>query len=228
MREEVRFSGKIKSARVSCEAGRWFAAMQVDTDDVKPLKQSEPIVGVDFGVSALATLSTGETVKGPKAHVAALRQLRRASKALARKRRGSRNFLKAKMRLARVHCRAAAIRRDAAHKMTTRLVKTFKLIGIEDLNVRGMLSNRRLARSIADAGMGELRRQIIYKAQLYGARIVVADRWYPSSKACSCCGVVKETLALAERTFRCEDCGFEAGRDENAARNSLLSPRAPR
>jgi len=118
-----------------------------------------------------------------------------------------------------VQRRIANIRRDATHKLTTRVTKTFAVIGIEDLDVRGMLRNRRLARSIADGGFYEHRRQIDYKARLYGARVIVADRWYPSSKTCSCCGVIKETLALAERTFRCDDCSFEIARDINAARN---------
>jgi putative transposase len=219
MREAVRFSGPLKRATVSCEAGRWFVALQIDTDDVRPVVHPEQVVGVDLGVSALATLSTGEVIEGPKAHASALKRLRRANKAMARKRRGSRNARKAKARLARVHRRIAAIRRDSLHKLTTRITKTYAVIGIEDLNVKGMVRNRCLARAVSDVGMHEFRRQITYKARLYGARIVTADRWYPSSKSCSCCGVIKPTLDLAERMFRCEDCGFEAGRDFNAALN---------
>jgi putative transposase len=219
MREAVRFSGPLKRATVSCEAGRWFVALLIETDDVRPVTQPEAVVGVDLGVSALATLSTGEAVEGPKAHKASLKRLRRANKALARKRRGSANFRKAKKRLARLHARTAAIRRDATHKLTTRLTKTYAAIGIEDLNVRGMASNHCLARSIMDGGFHEFRRQLEYKARLYGSRVVTADRWYPSSKTCASCGVVKTTLALAERMFRCDDCGFEAGRDHNAAMN---------
>jgi putative transposase len=219
MREAVRFSGPLKRATVSCEAGRWFVALQIETDDVKPVVQPEVVVGIDLGVSALATLSTGEVVEGPRSHKVALSRLRRVNKALARKRRGSHNFRKAKARLQRVHRRIAAIRRDATHKLTTRLTKTYKTIGIENLNVRGMVSNRRLARSIMDGGFFECRRQLDYKARLYGSRIVVADRWYPSSKTCSCCGVIKATLALSQRTFTCDDCGFEAPRDANAALN---------
>ena len=219
MREEVRFSGPLKRATISCEAGRWFVSLIIETDDVKPVMQPETIVGVDLGVSALATLSTGEVIKGPKAHKVALKRQRRANKALSRKRRGSHNFRKAKARLQRVHRRIAATRRDATHKLTTQLAKTYKIIGIEDLNVRGMASNPRLARSIMDGGFHEFRRQLIYKAALYGARVVIADRWYPSSKTCSCCGVVKETLALSQREFKCDDCGFEAPRDVNAALN---------
>ena len=172
-----------------------------------------------MSVSALATISTGEVIEGPKAHKALLGRLRRANKALSRKRRGSANFRKSKARLARLHTRIASIRRDATHKLTTRLVKTYRAIGIEDLNVRGMAANHCLARSIMDGGFFELRRQLTYKAKLYGSRIVVAGRWYPSSKTCSCCGVIKPTLALSQRMFACDDCSFEAGRDHNAALN---------
>lgn len=219
MREEVRFSGPLKRATVSCEGGRWFVALMIDTDDVQPVAQPAAVVGVDLGVTALATLSTGEVIEGPRSHKAALKRLRRLNKAQARKRRGSANFRKAKARLTKLHARIANIRRDATHKLTTDLTKTYAVIGIEDLNVRGMSANRHLARAVMDGGFFELRRQLDYKARLYGSRIVVANRWYPSSKTCSCCGVIKPTLDLAERTFRCTDCGFEAGRDHNAALN---------
>jgi putative transposase len=219
MREEVRFTGPLKRATVSCEAGRWFVSLMIDTTDVQPVMQPEAVVGVDLGVTTLATLSTGEAITGPKAHKELLGRLRRSNKALARKRRGSQNFKKAKARLARLHGRIANIRKDSTHKLTTRLTKTYRVIGIEDLNVRGMAANRCLARSIMDGGFFELRRQLTYKAKLYGSQIVVAGRFEPSSKTCSCCGVIKDTLALAERTFRCDDCGFEAGRDVNAALN---------
>lgn len=219
MREAVRFSGPLKRATVSLYAGRWFVSLIIDTQDVQPVAQPEAVVGVDLGISALATLSTGETIKGPKAHKAALKRLRRRNKALSRKRRGSANFRKAKARLTKLHARIASLRRDATHKLTTGLARTYRVIGIEDLNVRGMAANRHLAGAVTDAGFYEFRRQLEYKARLYGCRIVAASRWYPSSKTCSCCGVVKPTLALAERTFRCDDCGFETGRDHNAARN---------
>jgi putative transposase len=219
MRESVRFSGPLKRATVSCEAGRWFVSLMIETDDIQPVQHTEAVVGVDLGVSALATLSTGEAIVGPKSHTAALKRLRRANKALARKRRGSANFRKAKRRLARIHTRVANIRRDATHKLTTRLAKTYAVIGIEDLNVSGMVRNRHLARAVSDMNFGEFRRQIEYKARWYGARVVLAGRFYPSSKTCSCCGVTKPTLALSQRIFNCDDCGFEIGRDVNAALN---------
>jgi putative transposase len=166
MREEVRFSGPLKRATVSLEGGRWFVSLMIDTDDVQPVQQPEATVGVDLGISALATLSNGEVVAGPKAHKTALKRQRRAHKALSRKRHGSANFRKAKRRLAVLHARIANVRRDATHKLTTRLTKTYRTIGIEDLNVRGMAGNRRLARSVMDAGFFELRRQLDYKSRL--------------------------------------------------------------
>lgn len=222
MREAVRFSGPLKRVTISREGDRWFASIMVETDDVKPVDQPMPFVGIDLGVKTLAAISTGDAdknVEGPKAHTAALKRLRRANKALARKRRLSANWRKAKRRLARVHTRIANIRRDATHKLTTHLAKTFKAIGIEDLNVKGMASNRCLSRAVMDGGFFELRRQLNYKTRLYGSRLVIADRWYPSSKTCSCCGVVKETLDLSQRTYHCDDCGLEIDRDINAARN---------
>ena len=219
MREAVRFSGALKRATVCFEGGRWFVSLMIESNDVQPVQQPVDFVGIDLGISTFATLSTGDPVPGPKAHAAALKRLRQRNKALARKRRSSANFRTAKARLAKLHARIANIRRDTTHKLTTALTKTYRKIGIEDLNVRGMAANHRLARSIMDGGFHEFRRQLDYKARLYGSRIVVADRWYPSSKTCSCCGVVKGTLALSQRTFNCDDCGFEAGRDVNAALN---------
>ena len=219
MREEVRLAGPLKRATVSCEGGRWFVSLMIDTDSVQPVVQPEAVVGVDLGVTTLATLSTGEAITGPKAHKRLLGRLRRLNKSLSRKRRGSHNSRKAKAKLGRLHARIGNIRKDATHKLTTRLAKTYRRVGIEDLNVRGMAANRCLARSIMDGGFFELRRQLTYKAKLYGSQIVVAGHFEPSSKTCSCCGVIKETLALAERTFRCDVCEFEAGRDHNAALN---------
>ena len=219
MREAVRFAGKLKRLTVSREADRWFASVMVETDDVKPVLQPQAVVGVDLGVTTLAMLSQGEPIPGPKAHKILLKRLRRSNKALARKRKGSANRRKAKAKLARLHARIGNIRRDATHKATTMLAKTYRRIGIEDLNVRGMARNRRLARSIMDGGFFEFRRQLEYKARFYGAAVVVADRWFPSSKTCSCCGSVKIELALSQRMFKCDDCGLEISRDLNAARN---------
>jgi putative transposase len=222
MCEAVRFTGKLKRVTVGREADRWFASIMVETDDIQPVEHPQDAVGVDLGVTTLATLSRGQPIPSPKAHTALLKRLRRRSQSLSRKRKGSANRRKAKLNLARMHSRIAAIRRDATHKATTMLTKTYRRIGIEDLNVCGMARNRHLARSIMDGGFFEFRRQLGYKARFYGATIVVVDRWFPSSKRCSYCGSVKAELALSQRTYHCDACGHEVDRDLNAAKNLEL------
>lgn len=219
MREAVRFGGKLKRVTVSRDADRWYASVLIETDDIKPVEQPHEAIGVDLGIATLAMLSTGEAISGPKAHKALLKRLRHTSRSLSRKRKGSANRRKAKAKLARLHARISHIRKDATHKATTMLAKGYRRIGIEDLNVRGMARNRHLARSIMDGGFFEFRRQIEYKARMYGATVVVADRWFPSSKTCSCCGSVNAGLVLSQRTYRCDACGHEIDRDLNAACN---------
>ena len=220
MRESLRFNGKILSATVSRVADRWFVSITVDTEDPPKCKaENQGVVGVDLGVSALATLSTGEKIVGPKPHKALLGRLRRLSRSLSRKQKGSRNRQKAKAKLARLHARIANIRQDALHKLTTNLTRRFHTIGIEDLNVRGMMANRHLARSIADMGFFEFRRQLEYKARMRGGVVVVADRWFASSKTCSACGSVQEKLPLSIRQWTCPECGVVHDRDVNAAIN---------
>lgn len=220
MRESLLFAGKIMSATVSRVAERWFVSVAVDTVDDSLLARAENqgAAGVDLGVSALATLSTGEAIPGPKPHKALLARLQRLSRSLSRKEKGSANRKKAKHKLAKLHARIAAIRSDALHQLTTNLTRRFHTIGIEDLNVRGMVKNRHLACSIADMGFFELRRQLEYKA-VPGAQVVVADRFYPSSKTCSCCGHRLETLPLAVREWTCPACATHHYRELNAAVN---------
>lgn len=221
MRESLRFTGKILSATVSRVADRWFVSIAVDTQDDPRLPEAENqgVVGVDLGVSALATLSTGETIIGPKAHTLLLKRLRRLSRSLSRKQKGSSNRNKAKAKLARLHARIANVRSDALHKLTADLTRRFHTIGIEDLNVRGMMANRHLARSIADMGFFEFRRQLEYKVERRGGRVVVADRWFASSKICSTCGHKLDRLPLSMRRWVCPACGSMHDRDTNAAIN---------
>ncbi|TSE35344.1 transposase, IS605 OrfB family [Tepidimonas fonticaldi] len=232
MRESLRFAGKIMSATISRVADRWFVSIVVDTEDPpKRRPENEPrdkshvpgeyqgAVGVDLGVSALATLSTAEVIPGPKPHKALLSRLRRLSRSLSRKQKGSRNRQKAKAKLARLHARIAHIRLDALHKLTTALARRFHTIGIEDLSVRGMLANRHLARSIADMGFFEFRRQLEYKAAMRGGQVAVADRFYASSKTCSACGEKLYDLPLSVREWTCPSCGVVHDRDVNAAVN---------
>lgn len=221
MCEPLRFTGKIMSATVSRVADCWFVSITVDTQNDLPLPKAENqgAVGVDLGVSALATLSTGETITGPKPHKALLNRLRRLSRSLSRKQKGSANRKKAKAKLARLHARIANIRSDALHQLTTNLTRRFHTIGIEDLNVRGMMKNRHLARSIADMGFFEFRRQLEYKSLRRGGQVVVAERFFASSKTCSACGHRLDALPLSVREWACPACGVIHDRDVNAATN---------
>jgi putative transposase len=220
MREALRFGGKIVSASVARVADHWYASITVDTSDppVPPAENQGP-VGVDLGIKALATLSTGETFQDPNALRSLLTRLRRLSRALSRKVKGSRNRARAKLKLAKLHVRIANIRRDSLHKLSTCIVRRFHTIGIEDLNVKGMLGNRHLARAIADMGFYELRRQLEYKVAWRGGQVVLVDRWYPSSKLCSSCGYRLEALGLGVQHWTCPGCGASNDRDVNAAIN---------
>jgi len=181
----------------------------------------------DLGITSLAVLSTGQVVPNPRHLYAALTALRRVQRQASRRRGpdrrtrtvGSNRWAKTKARVAALHTRVANARRDGLHKLSTRLVREHDVVVVEDLNVAGMVRNRRLARHIAGLGVAELRRQLDYKTRDAGVRLVVADRWYPSSKTCSACGAVRAKLTLAQREFVCESCGARLDRDLNAARN---------
>jgi putative transposase len=177
------------------------------------------VVGVDVGVSKLATISDGTIIENPKALTRFERKRKRLQRSLSRKAKGSGNQLDAKMRLAKCEFRIASIRRDAQHKATTMLARTKSVIGVESLNVAGLLRNHCLAKRLADAGVGEFLRQLEYKTEWNGGAVVAADPFFPSTKRCSNCGAVRGEMPLSERTYRCESCGFEADRDLNAAIN---------
>jgi putative transposase len=222
IRESLRFTGHIMSATISRKADHWYASITVDSPDLPlPPADNQGVVGGDLGISRLATLSTGESVEGPKALRRLLTNLRRLSRGLSRKVKGSANRAKAREKLARLHERIGNIRRESLHQLTTSLTRRFHTIGIEDLNIRGMLRNRTLARAIADMGFYEFRRQLEYKAARRGRRVVVVDRWYPSSKKCSQCGHVLGVLTLAQRSWTCPDCGAAHDRDVNATINLM-------
>lgn len=221
MREILRLEGKILSATVSRVADRWFVSVTVEVAHQVPARENQAVGGVDLGVKALATMSDGGAVEGPKALRSNLKKLRRLSRSLSRKVKGSANRRKAKAKIARLHARISNIRKDGLHKLTTELVNRFAVIGIEDLNVKGMMANGKLSRAVADMGFHEFRRQLDYKAAMAGTRIVVADRWSPSSKTCSDCGHVVPTLPLSVRDWVCPACGSVHDRDRNAAINLM-------
>lgn len=221
--QETRFPGKVLAARFSKSAGHWYVAVQVEIDESQwsyPHRcETQAAVGVDLGVRDLAMLSDGTKTEAPRVLRRHEAKLRRLDKELSRRTKGGKNWHKTKSRLAQLHERIANIRRDVTHGLTAQLVRDYRWIGIEDLNVKGMASNHHLAKSVMDAAMSEVGRQLSYKAVLAGSEIVVADRWYPSSKACSACGVVYGDLVLGERHWACDACGTEHDRDENAAKN---------
>jgi IS605 OrfB family transposase len=221
-------TARIMSATVRRDGGRWHVCYTVEVDRaVRTPARPGSTLGVDVGIKHLAVLSTGELVPNPRHLSDALRRLRALGRALSRKtgpdrrtgRRPSNRWQRASARLGRAHARVANLRRDGLHKLTTDLAREHGTVVVEDLNVTGMLANRKLARHIADAGFAEIRRQLAYKTTWNGGRLLVADRWYPSSKTCSACGTVKTKLALPEREYHCDACGLVLDRDLNAAHN---------
>jgi putative transposase len=206
--------------------GRWYVTFTVDTDAPAPLPQTGRAAGVDLGVKDFAVTSDGERVANPRHLERRARNLARYQRRLARCQKGSANRAKAKAKVARAHRKTRNARRDFLHRASTRLVREHDLIVIEDLNVAGMIRNRRLARAISDCGWGEFRRQLAYKCQRYGRELVVIDRWYPSSKTCSACGHLLAELSLPVRHWTCPACRARHDRDINAARNILAAGRA--
>ena len=204
---------------MSERAGRWFVSVQVEMEISDPEPLEKDTAGVDLGVLRMATVSDGNGVDNPHALRQALTKIKRLQRRVSRRQKGSANRKKAVQQLARAHYRVANIRKDALHQATSRLAKTKSAIVLEDLNVSGMLKNHHLAQAIADVGLYEFRRQLSYKGEWYGCEVLVADRFYPSSKRCSDCGQIKPGLTLSEREYRCEYCGLVIDRDLNAAIN---------
>ncbi len=208
----------ILNATVSEKAGRWFVSLQVEMEIPDPVMEEKPVAGVDLGINRLAQVSDGTYFENPRALKKSLTRLKRLQRRVSRRQKGSANRQKAVKQLAKAHYRVANIRKNCLHQTTTWLARTKSAIVLEDLNVSGMLKNRRLAQAIADVGMSEFRRQLMYKGQWYGCEILLADRFFPSTKRCSQCGNEQE-VSLAERVYGCEHCGLVLDRDLNAAIN---------
>jgi len=203
--------------------GRWYVTFAVEAAAPAPLPQTRRAVGIDLGVTSFAVTSDGDRVANPRHLERRARSLARYQRRLARCQRGSANRAKARAKVARAHRKVRDARADFLHRTTTGLVRGYDLIAIEDLHVSGMVRNRRLARAISDCGWREFRRQLDYKCQRAGRRLVVIDRWYPSSKICSACGFVLAELPLTVRTWRCPSCRVLHDRDLNAAKNILAA-----
>jgi putative transposase len=219
MHEEFHLKGEIRpTVTISRTATRWFVSILCEVKE-KVEKKVYKTVGIDLGVKSLLALSNGTVYEGPKALKRALRNLLRLNKSFSRKEKFSSNWHKAKNQLAKLHAEIANIRKDFLHKVTTTIVHTYRNVVIEDLNTKGMVKNRKLARSLMDSAFGLLRSMLEYKCKLYGSVLHVADRFYPSSKTCSQCKTVKAKLSLSEREFICDECGYIQDRDVNAALN---------
>lgn len=209
---------KPKSITISRHADRWFISFKIETE-TSPTEKKNDVVGVDLGVKVLATLSTGKVFEGAKSYRKSEEKLAKLQRVVSRRKLKSNNWYKAQLKVARLHKKIANIRKDTLHKLTTYLSKNHSQIVIEDLNVSGMMANHKLAKSIADMGFYEFRRQLDYKCQLYGSELIIADRFFPSSKLCSNCGAKKETMSLSERIYQCDRCSLVIDRDLNASYN---------
>jgi putative transposase len=211
--------GSYAQATVTEQAGHWFVSVVAEFVTAKP-ELTDEVIGVDVGIKTLATCSDGDTFANPKAMTAKTKQLRRWQRKLSRRVKGSANRTKARIEVAQLHKKVADTRRDAHNKACRAIVnKRPAIIVIEDLNVKGMFKNRKLARALGDASLGQFGRILTYMAEDAGIEVQKAGRFFASSKLCACCGWKNENLTLSDRTFVCGDCGFTADRDLNAAYN---------
>lgn len=220
LREPLRFSGHIQSVTICRHANKWFASFCLEVA-ASPLPcKNQARVGVDLGIQHLATLSDGQVIENPRPLAKKLRRLKRLQRQLSkRKQKGSKKYAKLKLAIAKLHLRVSYKRQDILHKLTTQLIDQYQEIIIEDLAVKNLLANRRLARSISDVGFFEFRRQLTYKAAWHGNQLTIANRFFPSSKQCSNCHTKNTELTLSDRVFQCHDCDLILDRDLNAAIN---------
>lgn len=222
MAESLRFQGKIMSARISKTASWWFVSIVIEMSVPEQANANpNPPVGIDVGINRLATLSDGKWFENQKPLKHALRKLRRLNRELARRAKGGQNWHKTKQKLARLYYHISCIRDDTLHKMTTEIAQNYGFIGVEHLNVKGMVKNHCLAQSLSDAAFGKLYTFLEAKVSCANGQVVKVDRFFPSSQLCHCCGWRKTDLNLSDRVFTCQECGYQGDRDENASINIL-------
>jgi putative transposase len=209
MTEALRFEGRILSARITRSADWWFVSIAVEMNADDWVHEREA-VGIDVGVNRLATLSDGGVFENQKPLRKLQRKVQRLNRALSRKQDGSKNRHKARRKLARTHYRIGCIREDALQKATTAIADRYQVVMLEDLNVRGMMQNHALAQALGDAALSRFTELLEQKVAKRGGSVQKVGRFYPSSKTCSSCGVVRETLSLSERVFVCPACGCNA------------------
>jgi putative transposase len=217
----IPIDAKILSVTVSQQAGRWFCSVLTEQEKDEIQKNTNgDVIGIDFGIKQLATCSNKIVFENPKAYRTHQKKLKRTQKEVSRRKLGGANRQKSKQKLQRIHYKISNIRKDVIHKMTTAVARTKpSVVIIEDLQIKNMLKNRKLSKSLSDASFGEIRRQFEYKSKWYGFDLKIVDKFFPSSKTCSCCGSIKQDLKLSDRIYHCSVCGFELDRDMNAALN---------
>lgn len=231
----LRHGGKVSNVNLKYQRSRWFVTVTVQVGDVlweryhllRSKKDKKRIVGIDLGITKAAVYSDGTVIENPRSYEKQLKKLRGLNKELSRRQKynkktgelASKRYEKTRKKINKTHAKISNQERDFAHKTSKHLVDTYQIIGLEDLNVVGMLKNRRLARRIAHASFARLRSYVTYKSEYYGSQTVIIPRFYPSSKTCSNCGKVKAKLPLNNRTYKCDDCGLVIDRDLNASIN---------
>ena len=221
MREVLRFTGTPCQVTISKRAGKYFASILVDTQDYDPKSPADESVGVDFGIKDLTICSDGQTFAANQKLKSSLKRLNRKQRALSRKTKASNRYAKAKQAVAKLHYRISNQRSAVLHEVSDNLTAKFKIITIENLNVKGMMKNHKLARAISDAGFGKLRELIEYKAELRGCQVIIADRFFPSSKKCAVhtCNYINDNIILSDRQWQCPKCETLHDRDYNASLN---------
>lgn len=222
--EELRFKGRILSCVISKKNNYWYTSLVIELEEeIEYLPKTNQNIGIDLGVKIFITDSNGNEIHSPRFLEKELKSIKRAQRRLSLKKKGSNNYIKAKIKLAKLHNRITNIRNTFLHTTTKNIVKTYDNIVIEDLLVQQMMNKfgESFNRSLNDLSFYEFRRQLEYKSKLYGKNLIIADRYYPSSKLCSCCGYKKENLVLADREWTCPSCNTFHDRDVNAAKNLL-------
>lgn len=220
LREKIRFIGELRRCSISRVSDKWFVSILVLTEDNLCAHKipAQDRVGIDLGIKIMAVLSDGTVFKANQELKSKLKKLAILQRKLAKKKKGSNRYSRLKTKIARIYYFVGCKRSSAIHEMTDYITRTYKEIVIEDLNVSGMVKNHNLARAVSDVSFYEIRRQLEYKSKFRGGKVIIADRFFPSSKLCSQCGCIKTELKLSDRVYKC-DCGLELDRDLNAAIN---------
>lgn len=213
--------GKLKNITIKKENNHWWCICLCEVPDVETrsdFHESE-VVGIDLGISSFVVMSDGNNIKSTNEYRKAEKKLKRQQRKLSRKKKGSNNRNKQRIKVNKIHAKIKNKRQDFTHKLSNQIAKDYPVIAVEDLTINGMKKNRHLSKSISDQGWAVFLNQLLYKAKRNGGTAIKIDKFAPSSKTCSCCGNIKESLMLSERIYKCENCGLELDRDLNAAIN---------